>query len=236
MKGRVVFTAVLLALAVSGIAAGQGSVFTFGANYWKAQWNIEGIEPGHMFGPYVNLRSGRMTLGGSFFTGTFKPDESEDIFGDDIDLKRNDLNLSVGYNLGRFFNVFGAYKRTNWNIKGTVEDIVYDDWTDTWYVDDIEIDEEEEGSYLGGGASIVFPFTNSPLFLYGSGAFLAAQKKDWTDITTVTVGAGYRLSPQLTLMAGFRSDLYGDPEDSDDDSGEKEKIQGLTVSLAYTLR
>jgi hypothetical protein len=234
MKGRFVSAAVLMFLVVSGIASGKGSVVTFGANYWRAQWNIEGIEPGNMFGPYVNLRSGRLTLGGSFFTGQFKPDESKDIFGSDMELKRNDLNLSVGYNLGRYFNVFGAYKNTKYTLKGTMQQFVYDAWMDEWYLDQVEVDQEQKCAYLGGGASIVFPFNRSPLFLYGSGAFLAAQEKDWTDITTVTLGAGYKASPQITLMVGLRSDMYGKVEDSDSD--ESEKIQGITASLAYTLR
>ncbi|MDM7925454.1 MAG: hypothetical protein QUS35_05505 [bacterium] len=231
MKVRSLIAAVLLCLVIAGPSLGQGrSVLTLGANYWKADWNFEGIEPGHMFGPYVNLRSGRLTLGGSLFIGTFKPTEDEV----DMELKRNDLNLSVGYNLGRYFNVFGAYKNTKYTLKGTMMDYVYDPWLDEYTVDEIEVDEEEKCAYLGGGASIVFPFNRSPLFLYGSGAFLAAQEEDWTDITTITMGVGYKASPQVTLMVGFRSDMYGEVEDSDSD--EKEKMQGITASLAYTLR
>jgi hypothetical protein len=149
-----------------------------------------------------------------------------------MELKRNDLNLSVGYNLGKFFNVFGAYKNTKYTLKGTMEQLVYDPWTASYYLDQVDVDEDFKCAYIGGGASIVFPFANSPLFLYGSGAFLAAQEKDWADITSVTLGGGYRLTPQVTLMAGFRSDSYGDVENSD----ENEKMQGLTASLAYTLR
>lgn len=239
MKVRSLIAAVLLCLAVAGPALGQGrSVLTLGANYWKADWNIEGIKPGHMFGPYVNLRSGKLTLGGSLFTGSYKPDEAENVFGDDMNLKRTDLNLSIGYNLGRYFNVFGAFKNTRYTLKGTMQTLVYDMWTETWLLEDVDVDEEFKCSYLGGGGSLVFPITNSPLFLYGSGAYLAAQEDDWADITTLTFGVGFKVSPQVTLMAGFRSDVYGEIEGSDleDDGAEKEKMQGFTASLAYTLR
>jgi hypothetical protein len=229
MKRKVIAAALLLILAAAGTVTAQtNTAITIGGNYWRAQWNVEGLEAGNMIGPYLNIRSGKLTLGGSLFTGTFKAEDSEDMLVEGLEAKRNDINLSVGYNLGRFFNVFGAYKHTKYTLTGSVP--VYDPWLDEWSYEDAE--EEFKGAYIGGGASIVFPFQNSPLFAYGSGAFLAAQEEDWADITSVTVGLGFRTQAKVTVMVGFRSDMYSKLEDAD----ESEKIQGLTASLAYTLR
>ena len=47
-----------------------------------------------------------------------------------------------------------------------------------------------------------------------------------------TLGAGYRLSRELNLLVGFRSDELKEGEDE----GLLEKYNGVTVSLGYTIQ
>jgi hypothetical protein len=52
------------------------------------------------------------------------------------------------------------------------------------------------------------------------------------NLASVTLGAGYRLSRELNLLVGYRSDAIS----GGDDDEAYEKYKGITVSLGYTIQ
>ncbi len=242
MKGK----AIAILLVVLGLMAGSTmaqTVFSVGANYWRAALEYDqaelgdiSIDPGNLIGPYLNIRSGKLVIGGSMSLGNFKMNYGDtfgDMFGMDVTVdakvKRTDLNFSVGYSLSRNLTLFGAYKDQKYKFEGSIS---YEDpWTGETETEDFS-DEmpEQKGSFVGGGLSLVLPFSSSPLFAFGSAAYLAANGDDWGDITTVTFGLGLATSSNISLMVGYRMDSMGN------DEKDKEKIKGVTATVAYTIR
>ncbi|MBN1782838.1 outer membrane beta-barrel protein [bacterium] len=221
------------------------------------------VSDGNMFGPYINFRSGKLVLGGSLYMGNFKMESSINdpyyyynpyyyyygyyynninlIPGDltkvEVTLKRTDINVTVGYSLNNAVTVFGAMKNiseklTDYKIGGhSIPDM-----------DEIEYN----GMLFGGGLSAVMVFPQSAFFLFGSAAYLAGnmtykvggEEFDLGDaekqkLLSFTVGAGYRLTPQLNLLVGYRGDSMKSGDEEDD---AEEKYSGITVSLGYTIR
>jgi predicted porin len=251
MKGKRILVASLLCLLVAGaVFAQSNTVVTIGGNYWRGVMKMdagtgdsENSKAGNLFGPYISVRFDKLSLGGSWFFGNW--DFSQENYT--AKLKRSDLNLSLGYSLNSNLSIFGAYKilKLTTEIGSDLLDIKTRDNT-VWNM-----------PYVGGGLSLTYPFPNSPLFLFGSGAYLVNAKKEmevtgydeWTGdeytfkqevkdkITTFTVGLGYRLESGISVLAGYRGDIHssGDDSDNSDDSGNL-KINGLIVTLAYTLR
>jgi len=52
-------------------------------------------------------------------------------------------------------------------------------------------------------------------------------------ITSFTVGVGFRMDSGLSILGGFRSDTH---KGKDDDEGDRLKINGVMVTLVYTIR
>lgn len=240
MKVKLLFLWVLILLSTSSICILHAqTAVTIGANYWNATMDYGGtgleeigleIEPGNMFGPYLNLRLGKAVLGTSMFFGEFNF-EFGDLFLSDISfsVKRTDMNFSLGYNLSRNVNVFGAYKLMK--LKG--ESTFIDFWgqPQTYSV-------EDEFAYAGGGLSLMLPFADSPLFAFGSAAYLTyvgeeegedEEVTEIADIKAITAGLGFYSRSGLSIMVGYRADFSGEGE------GE-EKIHGIMATLAYTIR
>ena len=127
-------------IVVTGSLQAQTAV-TIGGHYWYAQPDVKGgtfgnveASPGNMFGPYLNLRVGKLALGTSMFFGTFNYDYKD--LGFEFDLKRTDLNFSVGYSVARRITIFGAVKSLS--ITGD-EDVESYDWTmDVYYTAKVE--------------------------------------------------------------------------------------------------
>jgi predicted porin len=246
MKGRGLWVCALLSLLIAGsLAAQSGTVVTIGGNYWRASMQAGGdddsVDPkaGNLFGPYINVRMNRLSIGGSWFFGNW--DFSENNYT--LKLKRSDLNLSVGYSLNSNLSLFGAYKILKLTTEMGSEDLGIDNQENTWW----------NMPYYGGGLSLTYPFPNSPLFLFGSGAYLvnAKDKMEVTEIDpfteeeytydqevkdkikTFTVGLGYRMESGLSILGGYRADMHSSGESGSDDNL---KVNGLIVTLAYTLR
>ena len=246
---RGVIVSIIIILMFTGFCFAQGKpAITIGASYWRAaldykeseDMNVD-VDPGNMYGPYLNLRFGKITIGSSIFLGGFKFNYgsnyympvtvngySYDAYGDMYlaeikdyapTVKRTDINFSLGINLTRRISLFGAYK----SMKLTRDEETYTGDIYTWdYIYDIlyyegqgEITTESfeiKGSYYGGGLSLLLPFVNSPLFAFGSAAYLAADDKDNSAITAVTAGLGFYSKSGLSIMAGYRADLSGEGE------------------------
>ena len=254
---RVVLVLAVLAMVV-GNSFAQTAV-SIGVNYWRADVDLEtggggvfsedmtgedGIElsmdPGNMIGPYVSLSLGKIVIGGSMSSGEFNLDmgELQDLYRNlfefdieyDIKLKRKDLNFSVGYKLSKYITAFGAYKDETMTLAGDVS-VSYTDWYGDTQSESESVDEEiARESFVGGGLSMAFPFSGSPLFAFGSAAYLAANGDEMGDITTVTFGLGLATRANITVMVGYRVDSMGDDQDN------KEKIKGIMATAAYTIR
>ena len=242
MKGKVIAIVLcVLGLVAGSVFAQSSTVFSIGASYWRAALEYDqralaeefgdmSIDPGNLFGPYLNIRMGKLVLGGSMFVGSFNVDYGSllEDYGvtSDMKIKRTDLNFSVGYSLARNLTLFGAYKDMTYKTEGTFT--YQDSWSGTSQT--ITEEDEQKGSFVGGGLSLILPFSGSPLFAYGSAAYLAANNDDWADITTVTLGLGVSLQSNLSAMVGYRVDAMGDNQK------DQEKIKGVTATLAYTIR
>lgn len=231
-------------IVITGSLQSQTAV-TIGGHYWYAQPTYKGenfenvdISPGNMFGPYLNLRVGKFALGTSMFFGTFNWDYKD--FGFEFDIKRTDLNFSVGYSVARRITIFGAVKSLS--LTGE-EDVEYYDWTmDAYYTATIKA--ETKGTLYGAGISGVVPVGQSSLFLFYSAAYLTGQIETTTtvdgtamgdpiegdtNLTAVSVGLGVQAGSGITVMVGYRADLSGE------DEGE-ERIHGIMATMAYTIQ
>ena len=229
MKKKIIVLSVVICLMLLGTGLLQAqTAVTLGAHYWRAnfEFSSEGDNEysvtGNMFGPYLNLRYGRLSLGSSIFMGSF------DASGDDYDdiMKRTDMNFSLGLSLTRGLNVFGAIKR----IK------VEEEYSDIW---GNSIDFEVSGTLYGGGLSLFFPIGLSPFFLTGSVAYLTDPgdlddndileegEGDFYDITAITISIGYHDKSGITAMVGYRADYHSESE---------AQIAGILATLAFTIR
>ena len=257
MKIRAIVLCLLLI--VSGALYSQTAI-TLGGNYWRATpdiqtpgWEDVKVSDGNMLGPYVNLRTGKWIIGGSLFVGNFHMQQevqnyyyypyyyyyyyyyyypyyytTGELVKQELTLKRTDVNLSFGYSITRNITVFGAMK----NLKGKFTDFKVNGQS-------VELnDMEYKGTLFGGGVSGVLGLGRSSFFLFGSLAYLTG-KITWPDddkieqnLASLTLGAGYRLSRELNLLVGYRSDAItgGDEDES------YEKYRGITVSLGYTIQ
>jgi hypothetical protein len=234
MKVKSFFIVMLLSSIFAGAVFSQSNtVVTIGGSYWRGvmkfktydEWTYQTTEvskAGNLFGPYINLRFNKLSLGGSWFFGSWDFSSGNG----SAKIKRSDLNLSLGYSIADYITLFGAYKI----LKLSTE--VGSESSDFWNL-----------PYIGGGASLTYPIPNSSVFLFGSAAYLThatdkmtvagVEEKVDDNITSYTIGLGYRLESGLSLVAGFRGDVHSTSESSDDNNL---KINGLIVTLAYSLR
>jgi hypothetical protein len=239
MKMKSGWLVVLMMGVLAGSLFAQTGV-TIGANYWNAKPDLglgldSGVKfnPMHMFGPYVNIRSGKFSFGGSLFLGTLKI-EATDIYEYEVSMKRSDINLSLGYSIVKGITLFGALK----TFTNKLED---------WKVNGQSIggdsENQEKGLLYGGGIFGVLPFSGSPLFLFGSLAYLTGSvtyegelgEVDYDrSLASLTAGIGYRMTPQLNLLLGYRSDASGDPKEDEEEN--LEKFRGIIVTIGYTLK
>jgi len=249
MKRNAIVAGILVCLIVAGSVFAQGTIVTIGGSYWrgmvKGQTTIsDESKAGNLFGPYINLRFDKVTLGGSWFFGKWDFGTANNTY----ELKRSDLNLSLGYSLSNNFTLFGAYKILKLTAKFDEEDY----WTGATTTEEQEV---WNVPYFGGGASLTFPFQNSPLFLFGSAAYLVHAKDEMTikylsqdyktkvddNITSFTVGLGARLDSGVSILAGYRADVHKAKNNDDEGAAslggsEGLKINGLFATIAFTFR
>lgn len=109
MKVKLLSSLVLILLLMSSISfLNAQTAVTIGANYWNTKLDYSAtdleklgieldIEPGNMFGPYMNLRVGKVVLGSSMFFGDFTFNFGGLLLSDfTTTVKRTDLNFSLG--------------------------------------------------------------------------------------------------------------------------------------------
>jgi hypothetical protein len=249
MRYRVLFSVVLSSLLASGVCFSQpGTMIRIGGQYWYAMPDYRGepfkrmdIGSGNMFGPYVNVQLGKLTIGSSMFFGPFGCKTTFDVNGSqqnfDLNISRNDLNFRAGLNLFPGFVLFGMVKSLS--FKG--------DKTATINSTEARFAFERKGILYGFGVSGVFPFRGSPFFLSWSAAYLMGtietkvssalgaqtvddySKKSDVNVTAFTAGLGYGDPFGLNVVVGYKTDLSGENE------GE-ERIHGIVATMTYTIR
>jgi hypothetical protein len=255
MRAKTLAAAACIILAAACARAQTQPVFTVGGTLWHAKPSYSGdlyedvtARAGNMIGPYLNVRMGNWLLGASMFFGSFKIEEEFDEGDFEIDMKRNDLNFSLGYSVAKNLSLFGAVK--NISVAGDQTDTF--EYDDGYYYNEIDVETEmkNKGTLFGGGASTVFQFENSPLFLFGSAAYLTGTLKssfiqtvdgeeyydydEDVDRTLISwnMGIGYRAPSGLSLLLGYRGDTT---TGADMDEG-KENISGIMATVALTLQ
>ena len=234
---------------------------TIGGNYWYAQRDLSGeywtdikSKAGNMFGPYASIRLGKWLFGSSMFFGTFSEYGIHDELYErkySFANKRSDLNFSLGYAIHNRVNVFAALKNLSFNADEE-ERSTYDIDGDTWYGKRKIVD---KGTMFGGGASGLFRSSKSPLFLYWSAAYLIGSRttsdrvtsvegqtvdyspdfKTDNSITALSAGIGIQTRAGITVLAGYRADILNFKTDTQNMNG-KENLNGVSITLAYTLR
>lgn len=236
MKKRltVIIGVMLIVLFLGNVVQAKTAV-TIGGNYWRGNVKLdygdgEFDKASNMIGPYINLRSDKLTLGISAFFGKydFNDEWRDEGFEGKDEVSRTDINGSIGYSVARNMNIFFAYKslsiKNEYDLSGP-----YGYW-------DFSGEDEAKGSFIGGGLSLMFPFSGSPLFLFGSGAYLTSTGGDFEDINLLayTAGLGIYSRSGVSFMVGWRADSFKAKDDEIDD--EILKMDGIMASVAITLR
>lgn len=258
MKTKTRLAAGFITVLLAGLVTAQTkAVVTIGGSLWNAKWEGTGesyngmkADAGTWVGPYLNIRMGKLLFGTSMYFGKIPLKISSEA-GEDfaIDLKRSDLNFSLGYSLHKYLNAFFAVK--NATIKGdkTIPFTLgeYDGFGNLIYYD-TQWKMENKGTLFGGGLSGTYRFPQSPIFLFGSFALLkgtmnnnvswmyenvdlGSNKKEM-DVTLKSFngGIGFQTGSGISLLVGYRG------ENSSGEGGGKEKVNGIMATLAYTLR
>jgi hypothetical protein len=263
MKMKSVVMALICFILLMGTAYSQiKPVITIGGNYWYAKPNIEGglfdeysTSAGNMIGPYLSLRFGKVSLGTAMYFGTFNYELDPNLGTVEFDFKRSDINFNLGVNVARGLTVFGALKSMKVNGENTFDWAVVGDGRGT------EEFTYNQGILLGGGLSSVIAFPASPLFVFGSAAYLLGDLDFSYDalvdgasiltekleasysyrLLTLTGGLGFRTPVGIIIMVGYRYDLGSF---SDFDATElgfevfdgDDHISGIFATLAYSIR
>ncbi len=234
----------LYAILIITSQAFSQNALTIGGSYWKAtpDINLAGsdatISGGHFYGPYANLRFGKVLLGGSLFLGSYQMEEEAGNYYDDygnllpydinFDTKRTDINGTLGFSIVRGISLFAAIKSLN-NTFEYADPIMSLTWS-------------AKGIFYGGGISGVLNISNSPVFLFASIAYLTGKVKmeleefDATEefdqnMASLTLGGGFRISPNLHILVGYRSDAMGEGDEEE----YYDKFRGVTASLGYVI-
>ncbi|MBN1999606.1 hypothetical protein JW935_18775 [candidate division KSB1 bacterium] len=123
----------------------------------------------------------------------------------------------------------------------------------------IKMKDTQSGLLFGAGASGVVPLGRSGLYLFGSLAYLGGKLEEKTEISgmpfsidsdqepvdistglvALNVGLGYRWPNGLGVNVGYRGDLIQQTttdEETDEDYINYTRVQGVNVTLSYTIR
>ncbi len=235
MKKRLtVYLGIMLTALMFAKAVHAKTAVTIGGNYWRGNVDMEYLDEkksSNMIGPYLNLRSDKLTLGVSAFFGKYDFNDEirdEGLEGKD-EISRTDINVSAGYSVSRNVNLFLAYKSLTWKDEYEISGPY------GYYNYSGEV--EAKGAFMGGGLSLMLPFSGSPLFLFGSAAYFPVSTgDDFEDISLFAYSAGLGIysSSGLSVMVGWRADSFKAKDEEIND--EVLKMDGLMASVAITLR
>jgi hypothetical protein len=197
------------------------------------------IDPGSTYGPYLNLRIGKFTLGSSMFFGVFTWDLTSD-YDVKFDVNRKDLIFRAGYYVFRNHAIFALVKRLS--LEGEYDTVYY---YPSWGRYRVHAKAEYKGTLYGGGISGDILLKETPLFFFYSAAFMAGtmevindylqgnKSSNWhqqyiTELVALAGGLGFKTPGGITIQLGYRADF--NREDVNEYT-----IQGIVVTVAYTI-
>lgn len=258
-RGKMIAVLLAMGVVLSPCMLTAQLTVTVGGQYWYTMTDYQppdvedvDVEPTNTFGPYIRFRLGRFFVGTLMFLGTMDADYGSDPqFRDGTDFdydgtgnlsftgRRTDLHFSAGWHLFPGLGLFAVVRSLSYGYNGNFED--------AGGVTTGSYDFETKGLLYGGGISGVFASPRRPFFLFWSAVYLnGVLDAQWTltendvdevsatsdvdaNITSLTLGLGYKTSPDLALRIGYRIDFSGE------EMGEK-KVHGVILTLAYTIK
>ncbi len=236
------------------------TIVTVGGSYWNATYSYQNEDgkdvyefgTGNLFGPYLSISNGKWNFGSSMYFGTFPVEKME--AGNNLDVKRSDLNFTIGYRVHPNINVFGGVKYLKWTMSGEME---Y--WSDYYNSTVVDYEATESGPMFGAGVGGTVPLGTSGLYAFGSIAYLVGTMKtevkagDYTSdendsqdiaskLAALNLGLGYRFPSGLGVNIGYRADLYTESQDVENYLGGTETVdynlgvKGLVATVSYTFK
>jgi hypothetical protein len=208
-------------------SAAQAPTFTIGFRSWFSNWNVQqpvgarvNVDPSLLIGPTATVRLGKVSLGASYLFGTFGSVYSIPEGDFDVDFKRKDVDLYVGYRLLKNVNATLGYKRFTYTARYGGEDLA-----------------EVNSNGFGGGLTFSRSFdgglvlSSSVNLMRMSTTFmqLGNEVGHENDLGyNAEANIGYRIRPNLPIpFIGYRiQSLSGDYED---------RFSGVTLWMLYQL-
>ncbi len=234
MKTRLVVLLAVVLLMAGFCWSQERTIVTVGGSYWNANYSYQDEDghdlydfgTGNLFGPYLSLSHGKWNFGASMYFGKFPMESSgyslsTSEFSEDM--KRTDLNFTLGYRIHPNINVFGGVKYLAWNYEAEYSNY-YDDYLYKT-LGTISYKETTSGPMFGGGVGGTIPLGSSGMYLFASAAYLVGtmsseyefagqsssddESEDIpTSLVAINAGLGYRFPSGLGINVGYRADLY----------------------------
>ncbi len=237
------------------------TIVTVGGSYWNASYTAQDEDgedlydygTGNLFGPYLSLNRGKWNLGASLYFGKIPVEETNY-----DDMKRTDLNFTVGYRVHPNINLFAGLKYLTWTQEGSF------DWYNQYgyLVDNYEYEETFKAPLFGAGIGGTLPLGTSGLYAFGSVSYLmgstayhVAINSTETDesleedsegdlecgLFTLNLGLGYRFASGMGINLGYRGDVIEQSGDIETSLYEWEVdnqlgVKGLVVTISYTFK
>ena len=266
----VCFVVFLLVFLSSVTFSQEKTSVTLGGSYWNAAYSwededgnkINDIGTGNMFGPYATISHGKWNFGASLLFGSFPVDKLAESEVADINMSRGDFNLTIGYRVHPYINIFFGSKFLNWSLDAsyTIDVPVfqgYDFFGDPIYdyeSRDVKAEISEKGVLYGVGISGVVPFGASGWYgfaaLAGMGGTLTNETTydglaDFSDfqsaeydisaaLAALNLGIGYRMPSGFGINAGYRADLFSEDLENSEEN-PRIRVQGLILTASVSL-
>ncbi len=183
----------------------------------------------------------------------------------EVTMTRGDLNVTVGYRAHRLVNLFVGLKHLNWNFESEYTGSDYDYYDYYNYYDygtpstyDYKVKSIRSGMLFGAGISGVVPLGQSGLYAFGSIGYLGGSltqkykvsglpfeidNEEEQDVATglaaLNIGLGYRWANGVGINVGYRGDYIVqtiEGEGMSEDVQDNTRVQGLNVTLSYSIR
>jgi hypothetical protein len=170
------------------------TIVTVGGSYWNATYSYQDEDgkdvfefgTGNLFGPYLSISNGKWNFGTSMYFGSFPVEKLA--AGNSLDVKRSDMNFTVGYRVHPNINVFGGIKYLKWTMSGQYE------YVDYYYSGLVDYEATESGPMFGAGVGGTVPLGTSGLYAFGSIAYLVGTMKNEYKIGDMSDAEDTRMS------------------------------------------
>lgn len=214
--------------------------FSIGASTWYSWWKFSESEnmkmkPTLVFGPVLSVGfGGPFSLSGVFLYGKFKPEKNDSNDGGPDYITRFDSDISLNYNINRYFKIFGGGK----------------------YMDFRWDEQYSSGKHYslgpGLGIGLTAPLAGSFYFLTNvSGTYTLGNHEEKREESTGTVNSStkiteigintnasvayYIASASTSITLGFRYQYVISKYDDPDYNGENFSFYGPTLSVVFTF-